>query len=331
MPLRFLLLASLAALGLGLASPAAAATAGFTVVQAADPQGGPPITVGVWYPAEAPAKPMRLGIGDQTVAAGAPLVSDHLPLVVMSHGNGGFFGGHADTAQALAEAGFVVAALTHTGDNYADQSRATDMANRPRQLSVLIDYMLKASPMRSAIDPDRVGAFGFSSGGFTVLVAAGGEPDMRTLIPHCKAHPDFYDCKLTAQHAPPADITAATWTHDARIKAVVSAAPAIGYSFSKAGLAGVTAPLQLWRAGNDEILPDPFYASAVRANLPKAPDYHVVPNAGHFDFLTPCNDTGRATAAAICGSAPGFDRAAFHKDFDAKVVGFFKANLMAKP
>lgn len=331
MSIRSLLIVSAAALGLAaLTAPALAATAGFTVVQAPDPQGGAPITVGIWYPAEAPAKPMQLGIGGHTVAAGAPLVGDHLPLVVMSHGNGGFFGGHADTAQALAEAGFVVAALTHTGDNYADQSRATDMANRPRQLSVLIDYMLKASPMHAAIDPGRVGAFGFSSGGFTVLVAAGGQPDMRTLVPHCRAHPDFYDCKLTARHAPPADIATATWTHDTRIKAVVSAAPAIGYSFSKAGLSGTTVPLQLWRAGNDEILPDPFYASNVRANLPRAPEYHVVENAGHFDFLTPCNDTGRATAAAICGSAPDFDRAAFHKDFDAKVVGFFKANL-AKP
>jgi len=328
MSIRSFFIASTAALALvGLAAPALAATAGFTVVQAADPAGAP-ITVGVWYPAEAPAKSMQLGIGDHTVAAGAPLVGDHLPLIVMSHGNGGFFGGHADTAQALAEAGFVVAALTHTGDNYADQSRATDMANRPRQLSVLIDYMLKASPMQAALDPDRVGAFGFSSGGFTVLVAAGGEPDMKALVPHCQAHPDFYDCKLTAKHAPPADIATATWTHDARIKAVVSAGPAIGYSFSKTGLSGVTVPLQLWRAGDDEILPDPFYASNVRANLPRPPEYHVVEGAGHFDFLTPCNETGRTTAAAICGSAPGFDRAAFHRDFNAKVVGFFRAELM---
>ena len=325
MSIRALLLASLATLSL--ASPALAANAGFTVIQAPDPH-GPPITVGVWYPTDAAAKPMDLGIGGQTVATGAPLVGDHLPLIVMSHGNGGFFGGHADTAQALAQAGFVVAALTHTGDNYADQSRATDMANRPRQLSVVIDYMLKASPMQAAIDPARVGAFGFSSGGFTVLVAAGGEPDLRTVPAHCKAHPDFFDCKLTASHPPPADVLKSVWTHDARIKAVVSAAPAMGYSFTKAGLAQVSVPLQLWRAGDDQILPDPFYASTVRANLPKAPEWHVVPGAGHFDFLTPCNDKGQATAAFICTSAPGFDRAAFHEDFDAKVVGFFKANLI---
>ncbi|CAN5337612.1 dienelactone hydrolase [soil metagenome] len=325
MSIRALFLAPIAALAaLACAAPALATNAGFTVVQVPDPRGAP-ITVGVWYPTDAPATPMDLGIGAQTVARGAPLVGDHLPLIVMSHGNGGFFGGHADTAQALARAGFVVAALTHTGDNYADQSRATDLANRPRQLSVLIDYMLTASAMKAAIDPARVGAFGFSSGGFTVLTAAGAEPDLRKIAPHCQAHPDFYDCKLLAQHPQTDQALKSVWVHDPRIKAVVSAAPALGYALD---LSRVTVPVQLWRAAEDQVLPDPFYAATVRANLPRAPAYHVVAGAGHFDFLTPCNAQGFATAALICASAPGFDRPAFHEEFDKAVVGFFEANLV---
>lgn len=324
MSLRTLLIAPLTAAALCLAAPAVAANAGFTVVQAPDPQ-GPPIMVGIWYPTNAPTRPMPLGVNDQVVAVGAPLVGAHLPLIVMSHGNGGFFGGHADTAQALAEAGFVVAALTHTGDNYADQSKSTDMANRPRQLSVLIDYMLTASPMQAALDPQRVGAFGFSSGGFTVLAAAGGKPDMTRVAAHCRAHPDFFDCKLTASHPLSMSAVLPTWTHDPRIKAVVSTAPALGYAFTD--LSKVTMPVQLWRAAEDQILPDPEYASAVKAALPKPPEYHVVPGAGHFDFLNVCNDQGRATVGGICSSAPGFDRAAFHHTFNAAIVAFFTANL----
>jgi len=324
MSTRSILIAPLVALTLSLASQANAATAGFTVVQVLDPK-GPPIQVGIWYPADAPARRMPVGINDQTVATGAPLVGHHLPLIVMSHGNGGSFAGHADTAQALAEAGFVVAALTHTGDNYMDQSKATDMANRPRQLSVLIDYMLTASPMKAAIDPQRVGAFGFSSGGFTVLAAAGGKPDLSRTLGHCRAHPDYFDCKLTAAHPLSMSAVLPTWTHEPRIKAVVSAAPALGYAFKD--LSKVTMPVQLWRAAEDQILPDPEYASAVKAALPKAPEYHVVPGAGHFDFLAPCNDQGRATTAQICASAPGFDRAAFHHTFNAAVTTFFTANL----
>jgi predicted dienelactone hydrolase len=307
-------------------APPSQYSVGLQLIQVPDGQGAP-IEVGVWYPTTTPATAPARGMSALPVAAGAPLAGDHLPLVVMSHGNGGWFGGHYDTAIALAKAGFVVAALTHTGDNYKDQSRATDMANRPRQLHVLIDYMLKDWNDHARLDANRVGAFGFSSGGFTVLAAAGGEPDLTRIAPHCQAHPANYDCQLIARNPPPLDAISATWTHDKRIRAVVSAAPAMGYAFSRKGLSTVTMPLQLWRAADDQILPDPDYASAVRANLPRAPDYHLVDKAGHFDFLSPCDDYTRKTVPFICQSDPAFDRVAFHKDFNAAVVGFFEANL----
>jgi predicted dienelactone hydrolase len=46
---------------------------------------------------------------------------------------------------ALAAEGFVVVALTHTGDNYMDQSYTGNQRNltdRPRQVSVVLSYML---------------------------------------------------------------------------------------------------------------------------------------------------------------------------------------------
>jgi len=71
----------------------------------------------------------------------------------------------------------------------------------------------------------------------------------------------------------------------------------------------------------------PWYAEAVRQALPLAPDYRVVPGAGHFDFLAPCSDKLARIAPPICASRPGFDRAAFHRQFNAAVVGFFVAAL----
>ena len=41
------------------------------------------------------------------------------------------FLGHVDTAIALADAGFVMAALTHTGDNYADRAAALTLRTGP--------------------------------------------------------------------------------------------------------------------------------------------------------------------------------------------------------
>lgn len=247
----------------------------------------------------------------------------------MSHGNGGSFAGHADTAQALAEAGFVVAALTHPGDNYKDQSRATAMADRPAALSSLIGWMLEASPLKAKLDPAKVGAFGFSSGGFTVLAAAGGEPDLSRMLGHCLKHPANFDCKLTANRPAPANVLAARWTHDPRIKAVVAAAPALGFTFGKRGLKGITAPVQLWKAGDDQILPGDDYAEAVHRNLKRPHDYRVVPGAGHFDFLAPCAPTPPAELVYLCASAPGFDRKAFHQTFNTEVVRFFTHQLVA--
>ena len=105
------------------------------------------------------------------------------------------------------------------------------------------------------------------------------------------------------------------------------AAPALGFTFSPDGLKNVKVPVQLWRAENDVVVPHPRYAEAVRLALPEAPQYHVVSNAGHYDFLSPCSDALASMAPAICTSLPGFDRVAFHVGFDSAVVKFFKNTL----
>ena len=100
--------------------------------------GGSVIPVAVWYPTEAQASEQPLGLFRQTVALNGPVQGQRLRLIVISHGNGGTKDGYYATALALAGAGFVVAALEHTGDNYRDQSRATDVLNRPRELDRLL-------------------------------------------------------------------------------------------------------------------------------------------------------------------------------------------------
>jgi predicted dienelactone hydrolase len=301
-PRLFALLAL--AIGLTVTVPAIAETR-FTTLRIPDPQGGD-IEIGVWSPDAPTAGPA--------------------PLVVMSHGNGGWYRGAEDTARALADAGFVAAALTHTGDNFRDQSRALDMANRPRQLRVLTDYMLSDWKGPVVIDADRVGAFGFSSGGFTVLADVGAVPDAKAIAQHCRQGAAYFDCRLIANHrANPTTWTG--WRRDPRIKAVVSAAPALGFAFTTASLATIRIPVQLWRAEQDEVLPSPLYVEPVRDRLPTPPEYHLVPNAGHFDFLPPCNAAVQASSPEICVSQPGFDRAGFHVQFNREVVRFFRGAL----
>lgn len=269
----------------------------------------PVIEAGVWYPAETTTAPRAM--------------------IVISHGNGGDFRSHRDTAQALAKAGFVVATLTHTGDNWRDQSRATDVVDRTRQLSVLIDHMVGQWEGKAGIDPDRIGAFGFSAGGFTVLAAAGGDPDLRRLVDHCRVNPTLFDCRLVARHPETmhSGQNAPRFPHDARLKALAVAAPALGFTFTREGLADVTQPVQLWQAGDDQILPSPFYAEPVRDALPRPPEYIRVEAAGHFDFLPPCSPELAANAPIICALTPGLDRTAFQETLNRELIRFFKAQL----
>ena len=303
--------------------------AGFQRGLAADPD-GKPLEIGIWYPSMAVAKSVSMGPTTMSVAMNAPIKGKDLPMVLVSHGNGGSSLSHFDTAIALADAGFVVVAMTHTGDSYADQSRSLNVMDRARHVSRTIDHMLSAWDGRATVDPARIGVFGFSSGGFTALASIGGMPDFSKVGPICDEHPSDYACQLMAKHAGSVASllnTAVTSAVDVRIKAAVVAAPALGFTFSPDGLKNVKVPVQLWRAENDVILPHPRYAEAVRLALPQVPENHVVANAGHFDFLAPCSSAMAAIAPAICISAKEFDRAAFHARFNAEVVTFFGKTL----
>jgi intracellular septation protein len=100
-----------------------AGAVGFQQAAAPDPEGAP-LEVDVWYPNDAPALLRYLGPFRQTVAADGAIAGSQLPLIVISHGTGGA----AETALALAEAGFIAAALTHTGDNWRDHPTASRRA-----------------------------------------------------------------------------------------------------------------------------------------------------------------------------------------------------------
>jgi len=76
--------------------------AGFQHGFAADPD-GKPLQIGVWYPSQATPQALSMGPTTMTVAVNAAVAGSALPLVVMSHGTGGSFLGHYDTAIALAD------------------------------------------------------------------------------------------------------------------------------------------------------------------------------------------------------------------------------------
>lgn len=282
------------------------------------------------YPARGKASRAWVGSGFMDYARNAPIDGTALPMIVMSHGTGGGATGHLDTAIALAEAGYIVAAVTHRGDNFQDDSlvgRGNWITERARQISLATDFLLQSWPEHERIDPKRVGVFGFSAGATTALVNVGGVLDMGEIAPHCKAQPEFV-CSLfrdiEALKSPEAPGPKA----HPRFTAAVVVAPGLGFGFRPDGLRAVQVPVQIWQAQGDERVPEASNAEVVRSLLPTTPEYQVVPNASHLSFLAPCSMLASIMLPKmLCSDPPGFDRAAFHREFNAQVIAFFDREL----
>jgi len=308
---------------------------GFHTMQA-QAANGQVFGIAVWYPSDSPARPTTLlGTRLMKVAAGGEVSGQDLPLIVISHGNGGGPASHADLAMAVAAAGYVVAAPMHTGDNYADQSRAaaaTLFAGRVQELRATVDHLLSQWPGHTQINPQQVGAFGFSAGGFSVLAASGGRPDLGRVAAHCRQSQEFV-CDVLRQLdsgllKTPLPAEALSFTPDPRIKAAVLAAPGLGFTFQGLAPDAPRLPIQLWIAEQDERVPYESNGRLVR-ELPGADiEFHAVPHAGHTAFLVPC---GLLAPPALCRDPAPFERTAFHAAMNAEVVAFFDRHIKGAP
>jgi predicted dienelactone hydrolase len=290
---------------------------------------GPKLTGAVWYPCATP--PREIKYEDRVIvgAKDCDIVGSKLPLIVVSHGRTAWFGAHHNTAAALADAGYIVAAVSHPGDNSFDHSRTDDLSvfvERPVDIRRLLDFMLGIWPDAAKIDRERIGLFGFSLGGYTGLVATGGNPDFRRDLPGC-AGDHLRACEQLRNN----EIPDGPLAHDPRIKAAVIVDPGPGIFFPADSLKAVNVPIQLW--SSDPKLGARYMSGCcglgIRNRLPSKPDFHLATGAIHVSFLAPCSadEKEKPEFSRICTDAPGFDRVAFHKDFHSDILAFFRKTL----
>src|SRR5262249_1066099 len=144
-------------------------------------------------------------------------------------------------------------------------------------------------------------------------------------LPGCEGS-DFQACEELRSGATPAEPPA----HDVRIKAAVIVDPGPGFFLSADGLKAIKVPLQLW--SSDPKLATSYVSGCcslgIRSRLPSSPDFHLASNAIHFSFLPPCSPQEVTDLPRICIDAPGFDRAVFHKDFNAAIFAFLHKHLL---
>ncbi len=311
---------------------------GFARLSTADPMGGE-MQYSLWYPTKVPNSVVRLGPFEFPGAPDAEPATGQFGLVVLSHGTGGSDLGHWDTAVALAKAGFIAAAPLHPRDNFSDARDPPQRIvweGRPRQFSAIIDELLNHRKWSSRIDVERIGAFGFSLGGYTVLAVLGAQPKLSEVINHCGHHfDDDPFCKLglldeAARKAWAQEYAGPTLSfHDERVCAAVIADP-FAVLFSDATLKTIPpAKLLFYRPENETVLNARYHVSRVTRTLKQRDDFPdpqeiVVAKAHHFSFIAPVPEVVAQSFPEIASDQEGFDRAAFHDVMNSTIVTFFK-------
>ena len=293
--------------------------AGYQALTVPAANGDPELRVIVWSPCAGAPSTVRLGPYLIRGTKNCAVTGDSLPLVVISHGQGGSYLGHHDTAAALADAGFVAVSFNHPGDSFGDEAAAQQLhifESRPRDVSRVISFMLSNWPQHPQLAPAAIGVFGFSRGGYTALALAGATPSVSTSAERfCDP---WWSVVVSLCRQLDDDDAAVRPQADPRVRAIVAVDPL--NLFDAAGLRKVRVPVQLWASefGGDGVALD--HVEAIRVALAPPPEFHIAQGAGHFSYLAPCPSEFATSAPKLCKDPDGFDREQWHRTMNAAVV-----------
>lgn len=313
--------------------PSTPYTAGLVRLSVERKSPDPNIPVSVWYPSSEPERRRRDGIYDLLGARDTKPARGPFGLVAISHGSGGSDINHHDWAETLARHGYVVVAPRHIGDSHDVQrglGSKAQLIDRPRQMRAAIDAVLAHPKLGKLTDHRRMGAIGFSAGGYTVLTLLGARPDYSRWNLYCQAHP-------SAQELCPSGVSTEVdpgegeWdtVADRRIKAAVLFAP-FALLFDSFSLAKVKTPLRIYRAAEESISLNDWNADAVAANV-SGPVELLTEPGDHYVFIAPVTDVIRNKYPEFYQDRPGVDRAALHKRIGKELVSYFDQILGERP
>ena len=313
----------------------------------------------VWYPAVPSAVEQSQWIGGPgkplfsagKAAPNSPMVSSpsRFPLIVLSHGTGGSAAMMAWLGTVLAAHGYIAAAVNHPGNNGYDGYTPEGFSTwweRARDLSTVIDELLAEPTWDSHTDCDRIGAAGFSLGGYTMIQIAGGITDVSAYNAFCrsvradnicKSPPEFPDLvdqfnrlSTTDPEFKAALSHAGDSYHDPRIRAVFAMAPALGPAFTAPSLQKIAISVEIVAGAKDENVPIESSAKYFAAQIPGAKLTVLPGNIGHYVFLDSCTEEGRKVLPLLCTDAPGVDRDAIHASSADMALAFFAQNLRTR-
>ncbi|OYD23909.1 alpha/beta hydrolase family protein [Oceanimonas baumannii] len=286
----------------------------------------------LFYPTSSEPKVVELGPFKLNVAVEGEVLKGKHPLVIVSHGSGGSHLSYKDVAISLAKNGFIVGMPLHPQNNYMDNSlegSVTNYTNRPKHITLAIDTLLNASDLNTYIDSDKIAVLGHSVGGYAAIAAAGGVGDTSSLIKICRNSPLLTDPYCTPVRDGSMTKTVIKSKKDSRIKAVIIMAP-VGVLFSTEGsLNDVDIPVLLLKAEKDKEVTEPYNADIIEKGLPNKQQLIsiMIPDAGHYSFLTSFPDFLKPELGLIAEDPDGFNRAEFQEKLGTIIVDYLKGVL----
>ena len=301
-------------------------------------KGPRPLKTTIWYPATDGAEMSEILIPHNNpvfsggwASRGAPIKNDQQrPLIIMSHGTGGSAYQLMWLGRRLAAAGYIAAAVDHHGNTAAEDAYDARgfrlFWERAQDLSVVLDQLVADPKFGSMIDQNRIGAVGFSLGGYTVIAASGGIINLDQLDAFCSGPRRDTTCEPQTEYADNArdfeklkDTPSAAKSltrHsqsflDSRIKATIALAPALGMAFTKESLAAIEIPVHIVVGEADKIAPAATNAQVIADSIPGTKYTLLKGGPGHYVFLNQCTSRG-IRYVPICKDNEGVERAKVH-------------------
>ncbi|MFB9844705.1 alpha/beta hydrolase family protein [Mucilaginibacter ginsenosidivorans] len=301
-----------------------------------------PLVTEIWYPTADAVKPgmdFKPFLNEATVKDGAIGNGKH-PLILISHGTGGGRLTLEWLADNLVHHGFMVAAVDHWGNTY-DNKIAIDFVTpweRARDISFVLSGLLNDRAFGPHIDQDKIGAAGFSIGGYTVIALAGGRLDFDAIKAYTNTPggqqeiniPEFPGLKdiFKTGEVDESFKKSPKSLKDKRIKAFFAICPAIGQGFVKPSqFRDVNNPLYVVGAESDSIAPYKTNAEHYHKLMPASKYLLVKGKAGHYVFLGEAAEPVKKQAPLYFMDDPSVDRHAIHQQVGDLASEFFMNEL----
>jgi predicted dienelactone hydrolase len=306
----------------------------------------------VWYPAESSSeeKDQSIGPADAPLFVAGRAAKDatlapsfgKYPLVALSHGTGGSAMQMAWLGTYLAARGYVAIAVNHPGNNavtgYTTQGFVEGW-DRAKDISTAITDMLSDPRFGDRIDVGRIGAAGFSYGGYTMMELAGATTGFNQLLDWCNQvknacnppeMPDLFEKFQAIQQQPDMQDAirhSGDSYRDARIRAVLAIAPAVARAFTPQSLQQIAIPVEIVAGASDRMAPPADNAEFFAKNITGAQLTMLNGGVGHYTFLDVCTDEGKKRLPQLCVDNPGVDRQEVHAQVAQMAADFFDREL----